>query len=284
MRLAAITPVDVKGYARTVGEKVKGTSTVRNYLTPLKAMLADAFEDGLIRTNPAARVRVPARVEFVEEVEGEGHIRALTQEQVSALIAATDPAYRLLVHFLVATGLRVGEAVALRWSDIDFGRQLVRVRRRFYRDTFAPPKSRYGRRDVPLPPGLARDLWDLRKGATGDDALVFPGRDGRPLAQSSTYRAIQAAGKKVGVKAGNHTLRHTCATLLFKAGANAKQVQLWLGHHSPAFTLATYVHLLPGDLPGAAFFDDLVADSQAPHASSESCEEGKRRVSGSPGG
>jgi hypothetical protein len=57
--------------------------------------------------------------------------------------------------------------------------------------------------------------------------------------------------------AGFHTLRHTCATMLFRNGLNAKQVQMWLGHHSPAFTLATYVHLLPDDLPDAAFLDDV---------------------------
>jgi integrase len=56
-----------------------------------------------------------------------------------------------------------------------------------------------------------------------------------------------------------HTLRHTCATMLFRRGLNAVQVQLWLGHHSPAFTIATYVHLLPEDLPDAAFLDDLIA-------------------------
>ena len=54
---------------------------------------------------------------------------------------------------------------------------------------------------------------------------------------------------------GWHTLRHTCGTLLFRHGANAKQVQHWLGHHSPAFTLATYVHLLPDDAADPSFLD-----------------------------
>ena len=75
---------------------------------------------------------------------------------------------------------------------------------------------------------------------------------------------MKAAAKRAGVPwAGLHTLRHTCATMLFRsteqggAGANAKQVQMWLGHHSPAFTLATYVHLLPDDLPEPAFLDTI---------------------------
>jgi integrase len=61
--------------------------------------------------------------------------------------------------------------------------------------------------------------------------------------------------------AGLHTLRHKCATRLFNAGLNAKQVQVWLGHHSPAFTLNVYVHLLADDLPDPAFLDTLGAGS-----------------------
>ena len=60
--------------------------------------------------------------------------------------------------------------------------------------------------------------------------------------------------------AGPHTFRHTCATMLFANGLNAKQVQIWLGPHSPAFTLATYVHLLPDDIPDADFLDALVQE------------------------
>ena len=65
---------------------------------------------------------------------------------------------------------------------------------------------------------------------------------------------MKPAAKSAGLPwAGLHRLLHTCATLLFGSGANATQVQIWLGHHSPAFTLATYVHLLADDLPDAAF-------------------------------
>jgi hypothetical protein len=66
--------------------------------------------------------------------------------------------------------------------------------------------------------------------------------------------------RKAGVSwAGFHTFRHTCATMLFRHGLNAKQVQVWLGHYSPAFTLQTYVHLLPDDLSEVGFLDTLTA-------------------------
>ncbi len=80
--------------------------------------------------------------------------------------------------------------------------------------------------------------------------LVFPAANGKPLTQSNLYRdALKLPREEAGVPwVGAHTLRHTCASMLFAEGRNAVQVQRWLGHHSAAFTLATYAHLPDGDL------------------------------------
>ena len=92
---------------------------------------------------------------------------------------------------------------------------------------------------MPLSTALAQRLWAARGERKAGDGRVF-----------------KPAARRAGVPwAGFHTLRHTCATLLFRRGLNAKQVQVWLGHHSPAFTLATYVHLLSDDLPDADLFE-----------------------------
>ncbi|MDQ3893682.1 MAG: tyrosine-type recombinase/integrase [Actinomycetota bacterium] len=69
---------------------------------------------------------------------------------------------------------------------------------------------------------------------------------------------MKAAGKRAAVPwIGLHTLRHTCASILFSRGLNAVQVQRLLGHHSAAFTLSTYVHLISDELPDAGFFDEF---------------------------
>ena len=102
------------------------------------------------------------------------------------------------------------------------------------------------------------------------DARV-PGRDGEPLdAGNLLRRVLKPAAGRAGVPwAGFHTLRHTAATLLFSRGGwNAKQVQVALGHHSPAFTLATYVHLLSDDLPDVEFFDAPASGGDATPGSS----------------
>jgi integrase len=259
-RLVEIDPRDVKEYLAGVAASGAASNTVRNALAPLRAMFATAVEEGAVRVNPSAGVRLPRVVE--PEAEAEEQAKALTEEELRALVAAVREERRPLVRLLAATGLRIGEALALTFGDVDFGRGRVKVRRRVYGGVFAPPKSRYGRRDVPLSEAMGRELWALRKARRAkDDELLFTGRYGGLLDASTVYRDVKAAGKAAGVPwAGPHTLRHTCATLLFKHGLNAKQVQLWLGHHSPAFTLATYVHLLADDLPKPDFLDDALGE------------------------
>jgi integrase len=85
---------------------------------------------------------------------------------------------------------------------------------------------------------------------TADDALVFPGRKGAPADVGSLRRRVLVpAARRAGLSAvGFHTLRHTCASLLIENGLSVLRLQRWMGHHSPAFTLETYGHLIDGDL------------------------------------
>jgi integrase len=264
-RLSHIRPADIKAYAAYVEARGVSAGTVRLALAPVKCLLADAFEEGLIRSNPAAGVRVLVR--HAENEELEEHVKALSEEELRKLLATleADPegkgwdSWWLFFAFLAHTGMRISEAIALLWRDVDLGRRRVRVRRRYYQGGFAAPKSKYGRREIPLSPGLARALWELRKERRAQDGeLVFTSRAAGVIDQSNLMaRVLKPAARMAGVGGwpGFHTFRHTAATMLFRGGANAKQVQLWLGHHSPAFTLATYVHLLPDDLPEADFLE-----------------------------
>ena len=253
--LAAIEPRDVKRYAAELAARGLAPGSVRNLLAPVRALLATAHEDGLIRGNPAAGLRI---VQRVDESADEIQAKALTDEQLRAVLAEVPGEWRLFFEFLAHSGLRIGEAVALTWADVDFGKRRVNVRRRLYRGRLDSPKSKYGRRAIPLSQGLSQALWRLRDTAA-DDALVFPSKTGGFLdASNVAARVLKPAAKRAGVPwAGFHTFRHTCATTLFRHGLNAKQAQMWLGHHSPAFTLSVYVHLLPDDLPDPAFLDGI---------------------------
>lgn len=255
-RLSEIEPRDVKAYAVSLARAGLQPSSVRKVVAPVRALFATAVEDGLIRSNPAAGVRVTQPAGQSQESE-DAKVKALTEEQVRALLVATPEEWRLFFRFLAETGLRIGEAIALDWNHIDLGRRRVLVRRRFYRGSFGPPKSRYGRRDVPITASLAQALWELRKQTSAGDAdLVFRTATGRMVDPSNLMsRVLKPAARAAGIGdwPGFHTLRHSCATALFRQGLNAKQAQVWLGHHSPSFTLDVYVHLLPDDLPESPF-------------------------------
>jgi integrase len=263
-QLAAIEPRDIKRYAAEIAARGVARATVKQALAPVRALLATAFEEGLIRSNPAAGVRI---VHVTDTETGEARVKALTEDELRTLLAEIPDEWRAFFELLAHTGVRIGEAVALRWEDVDFGKRRLHVRRRLYRGRLDAPKSRYGIRAIPLSSGLAQALWRLR-GTAPDEAPVFRSRawgsrGGGYLEPSNVCnRVLKPAARRAGVPwVGFHTFRHTCATMLFRHGLNAKQVQVWLGHHSPAFTLETYVHLLPEDLPELDFLDTLTAST-----------------------
>ena len=256
MRLADITARDLKRYIAAIGRRGVSPDTVRLAYAPLRLMLTTAHEDGVIATNPAAGVRPIVARPDAEPIE-QTRARALTADEIERLLDALPPRWRLLVRLLAETGLTVSEAIALRWSDVDLGRRRVLVRRRLYR-------GRMGSTEVALRPARRPDHGGARpRSLAGQEAggrgggrrpRCSPHSPGGYLMAENVRRAFLAAAAKAGVEdASLHTLRHTCATKLSRRGLNAKQVQLWLGHHSPAFTLSTYVHLLSDDLPDSPF-------------------------------
>jgi integrase len=252
--------------------------TVRRILAPLSSCLRTAAEDELIESNPVTGLRIPPRDEtraIEQNVDTIGRqddeqARALTESQTADLIANVPAAYRPLITLLAVTGLRISEALALRWGDLEldgdarlFVNRMVTINPESTPGGpwwhFQPPKSRAGKRSVPIPRDLADELQRRRVETiaegklAGDRDLAFQARNGAPIAQNNLRRrAFTDAAQSAGVGwAGFHTLRHTCASRLFAEGMNPKQIAKWLGHSDAAFTMRTYVHLLADDVPVA---------------------------------
>ena len=252
-RLTELTPrmvADFIGWLVKQPNRSGGTlpdASVRNALTPLSACLATARREGLIRHNPTADATLPHRPRLDEEQEEDR--RALSREQLAAFLAVVHPRYRLLFEFAARTGLRASELLGLdgRHLKLDGDSPCVRVRQRYRRGKVGPIKTKYARRDVPLAADLVDRLRALRVAA---DVPVFGSTIGSRLDRDNVLaRVIKPAAQEIVAPwAGWHTFRHTCASILFDGGRNAVQVQRWLGHHSPSFTLNTYVHLLDEDL------------------------------------
>jgi len=269
MMLAEIGAPELRGFADHVASRGVKRDTVRLALAPVKALLATAHEDGLIRSNPAAGLRNLLPPDVEREAE---KVKALAPEELRALLDALPAAWRLFFGFLAESGLRIGEAVEVRWRDVDLGSRWLTVERRYYRGRVGLPKGRKSRR-VPLSVSIARALWELRKATrAGDDDLVFTAGGGARIDTSNLMTrvlkpaAVEAGlgewvntkkGRRAETWVGFHSFRHTCATMLLRSGWNAPQVQRMLGHSDPGFTLRRYVHLLDSDLPEPGFLDAL---------------------------
>jgi integrase len=276
MRLATIEPRDVREYARRLATRGLAASSIRKNIAPLRALFATALEDGAIRSNPVLGIRIARTADDSDAQEA----KALTEDELRRVLEKLPDSWRPFFEFLAQTGLRIGEAIELRWGDVDG--PWLRVTRRYYRGAVGLPKGRRTR-DVPLSRELAQALWTLRKEshATSDDFVFTSARglriDPHNLAARVLKPACRAAG--VGDWLGFHTFRHTCATMLFRRGWNAVQVQKFLGHSDPGFTLRTYVHLLPEDLPEPCYLD-RPADRSKNVGADEYGSERKRAAGG----
>jgi integrase len=224
--------------------------SVRNAVLPLQSCLRHAARAGLLGRKDEVVMLVPRRrrgrgYEFDER-------RFLTREQLARLLSEIPGQWRPLFDLLASTGLRISEAIALRIMDADLEapQPRISVRRAIVNGQLTGPKSRHGRRTIPISRDLADRLGALGAGR-GESKLLFVGAQGATLGPGNLrYRVMIPAAERAGVPwARFHTLRHTCAALLIDAGASPLRLQRWMGHHSAAFTLDNYGHLID-DGPG----------------------------------
>jgi len=246
-RLGDITAPDVRAFVRklTDGSGLSARSA-RRYFAPVRALFAQALDDGHITRNPAAGARVFVRGERTHCP------RTLTPEEIVRLLAAIPDAYRELVAFIAYTGTRISEALAARWGDIaqEDGAPVLLI---------PDAKTDAGVRAVPLSPGTNRMLLRRRQAAryATDADPIFPSETGTPIDRRNFARRVwRPAAEAAGVQATPHTLRHSLASLLFERGHTAAQVAAWLGHADPSFTLRTYIHAR--DVGDATFLDDVL--------------------------
>ena len=183
---------------------------------------------------------------------------ALSTDQLIVLLAATrNDRLHVLWVLLATAGLRVGEALGLKWEDLDLDARRLAVKRALQHRrgvglVFVEPKTPRSRRAVPLTSIAVEALRDHHDRQMGhplpweDSGLVFTNFSGRPMqpntANSELKRALTGAGlPQIRV----HDLRNTTATVLLETGTHPKVVQDLLGHKTVVTTLDTYSHVLP---------------------------------------
>jgi integrase len=250
VKLAKLRPDHIRRLYRSMLDAGKATRTVQYAHTLLKRALAQAVMDGLIPRNAAEAVR-PPKLKRDE-------IQPLNADQVRALLDASDERSCALYTVAVRTGMRPGEILALRWSDVDLEAGTVQINRALSEGEFSTPKTPRSRRRISLSPATVATLKAHRKrqleecmakaGLWEDHGLVFPSSVGTPKSQRNLNREFKNAAKRAGLP--DHfklyDLRHTCVTLLLSRNVHPKYVQELLGHASIALTLDTYSHVIPG--------------------------------------
>jgi integrase len=221
-----------------------GPSGIRQSVFVMSAAFDHAVRSGRIRANPARGLGLPrpGRRDYV----------FLTHDQLRALANEAGP-WRVFVLLLGYTGLRWGEATALRVCDVDLARRRIDVRRAFSdvggHVVLGTPKSHQSR-TVPVPRFLGRELSAAAAGKHADD-LIFTMPGGSVLRLSNWRRAtFLPARARAGLsdRFRIHDLRHTAASLMIQAGYPPKMLQEILGHASITTTLDLYGHLYPGDM------------------------------------
>ena len=211
-----------------------GASAKNDALAVLSRLLDGARRSRFIDHNPAREVKRPSMRESISPVS-----RALTLDQIRTLLdLVPEGAYRGYVAALVYTGMRAGEATALRVGDVDFARGVIHVSRSLSPGQHGElieqsPKS-HKSRDVPLIDALRPYAEAAARGKQTND-LLFAGPDGGRLTNHNARRGVDWETLRQAIDRPDlriHDLRHTFATILFDAGASAPDVQATLGHSS----------------------------------------------------
>ena len=228
-QLGSLCTEDLQAFLLGI-ESARMRDLCRGYL---QQAFRKAYLRGLIRRDPCEGIEL--------KKHRNGHRSALTREQQAAfLTAAENVALRPLLVFLLGTGLRIGEALALTYDDVNFTERTVSVSKnvvfidgkRIEQET---PKSAAGVRTVPIPAEVLRLLGEARQGKE----LVFP------VAYSGVHSCLRRLSAQLGFTVTAHLLRHTYATRLEEAGISPKMKQYLMGHSSLEMTQNVYTDVQP---------------------------------------
>jgi integrase len=275
--VADVSSADIEAVAQRMLSRGLSPKTVRNVLTYVHSVFEYAIERRLVGANPVRGVTRPGRrrqgdvspdLQFLSIEELEAVIRAIPDDVVIREPASSrkgrsgpapppppdvlGPLLRVLVLTAAMTGLRQSELLGLRWRDVDWSVQRIRVRNAFVRGQHSTDgKSDLStRRSVPMADRIARELdhWSRRTSYAADEDLVFAHpHTGNPLDRSKVTKRFKAACSAAGVRPVRfHDLRHTFGTRMAASGQPIRSIQEFLGH-ADVKTTQIYTHYAPSE-------------------------------------
>ena len=260
-RIEDITPTMIEEWRASFGPHL-AARTKNKWLVVLHGIFRRAQTVWKLPINPVAGIEKHRQ-------RSSGDIDVFSPEEVLALVRAAGDAQDAAIYLTAAfTGLRRGELLALRWRDVDFVGQAIRVRGSYAGGQVTSPKS--GKvRSVPMAPDVATALAGLgqRERWTGDDDLVFVGTVGGHVDGSALRRRYVDTLQRAGLRPLRfHDLRHTFGTRMI-AKADIRRVQEWMGHADVQTTMK-YLHYAPREddaaLVAEVFRTQPIAERTAP--------------------
>ena len=244
VKLSKLNALQVQSFYRCKLDEGLSAATVVKIHSTLSKSIKQAVRWRLVPLNVCAAVTPPRIVK--------PEIRPLDAQQMKALLTAAEGTdlYALWV-LLVSTGVRIGEALALRWNDVDLDARTLRVNRTVFRGEISQPKTNSSRRTIKLSQLAIGALQQHPRTAE----FVFCTGSGKPINVSnlrnrSWKRVLEGAGLPQSTRL--HDLRHSSATLLLSRSVPVKVVSEMLGHADVSITLSIYAHVLPDMQDGAA--------------------------------
>lgn len=253
VQLDKLTPLNVQQLLNARVDAGLKPKSVRYIRGTLRTALNQAVRWGLISRNAAALVDSP-RVEHYE-------IQPFTPDEARTFLAAMKgDRLEALYSVALTMGLRQGEALGLRWQEVDLDLGYLRVSKQLQRfdgqTQLVEPKTSRSRRTIAMPQSIVAALKDHRerqlaeKGLAGtrweENGLVFTTPLGRPVDATRVSKEFHDHLKRAGLPQRRfHDLRHSCATLLLVQGVSPRVVMDVLGHSQIAMTMNTYSHVIP---------------------------------------
>ena len=253
--ITSVTRGDVKTFLLGKLNDGYAVSTVAHFRNCLSGIFNLALDHEIIIANPAQKLGKG----FLQAEDNKEDVNPLTPDELKLLLDTVKkhfPEHYTLFLLLARTGMRIGEALALKWGDLDYNGRFIEVKRSYVRGRISTPKNKKGRRvdmSLQLAETLkAHKLASKKKGfalGLGDiPEYVFTNKVGRIVDVGGWRRRVF---KKALIKAGLreiriHDMRHTYATLRISKDDNIADISNQLGHHSVKFTWDVYYHWMPG--------------------------------------
>lgn len=253
-RIQTITARDLTSFIQHVAHEGYSSRTVANQRMVLNQIFRHACLCGDLNGNPVQYVSVPRGLKKEKRP-------AASKEDEQRVLHSAD--IWIAPYIAIMTGMRRGEILALQWKDVDFERDLIRVKKsiafRGNVPTVKEPKTAAGTRYVPLLKPLKEQLLKYRK---DPDFYVISRTGKKPLTNTEYTRAYLQYQKITGVTASIHQLRHSFATIAFENGIPAKTIQEILGHAQLSTTMDIYTDVREKPLADASAVLNAVLEEQ----------------------